>query len=168
MSIYSVLEHLNPNFKENSLLNTKQLEKLENDTFTMADYDINVFFTIFPEFKKVFETQNNKFSFMFAFYLDIALHLFSKEEYDRQQIIAISLYLAHNLELSIKRNKNIENNVSLNSSNASATLQRDMGGKPSNKELVLDFEASYRQTEYGKMLYPLMAIIGKTRRIWCS
>ena len=106
MSIYGVLEQLNPNFTESNLLSEEQMNKLKKDTFTMADYDVNVFFTLFPEFLKVFEKQENKFNFMYAFYLDIAKHLFSYEEYDRQQILCISLYLAHNIELSIGRNKN--------------------------------------------------------------
>ena len=168
MSIYGVLEQLNPNFTENSLLSEEQIIKLEKDTFTMADYDVNVFFTLFPEFLKVFEKQENKFNFMFAFHLDIAKHLFSYEEYDRQQILCISLYLAHNIELAIGRNKNIGNNVSLNSSNASSALTRDEGGRPSNKELELSFEASYRQTEYGKILYPFLKTIGKMRRVWVA
>lgn len=168
MSIYSVLEQLNPRFYENSLLSPKQISKLEKDTFTMADYDVNVFFTLFPEFLKVFQKQENKFNFMYAFHLDIAKRLFSYEEYDRQQILCISLYLAHNLELAIGRNKNIGNEVSLNSSNASSSLTRDEGGRPSNKDLELSFEATYRQTEYGKILYPFLKTIGKMRRVWNS
>ena len=168
MSIYSVLEQLNPNFKENSLLNEQQIDKLKKDTFTIADYDVNVFFTIFPEFIKIFDKQENKFNVMYAFYLDIAKHLFSYEEYDRQQILCISLYLAHNIELAIGRNKNIGNTISLNSSNVASTLNRDEGGRPSNKELELSFEATYRQTEYGKILYPFLKTIGKMRRMWVA
>ena len=168
MSIYGVLEQLNPNFHKDSMLSEPQLEKLKKDKFTMADYDKNVFFTLFPEFVKVYEKQENEFNFMFSFYLDIGLHLFSYEEYDRQQILCISLYLAHNLELAIARTKNIDNNISLNSSKLASTLTRDIGANPTNKQLEVSFESEYRKTEYGMMLYPIMKTIGKIRRVWVS
>lgn len=163
MSIYGVLEKLNPQFLQGTTLNEEQIIKFREDRFTMADYDKDVFLAIFPEFIKVFDKEKNKFNFMFATYCDIAQHLFSAEEYDRSQILCISLYIAHNLELALNRNKNIDNEITLNSSNILETLSNDKGGKAKMKQ-ISTFESYYRKTEYGMMLYPLMKTIGATRK----
>lgn len=163
MSIYKVLEQLNPSFLQGTSLSEEKITKFREDRFTIADYDTDVFLSIFPEFLKVFERETNKFNFMFATYCDIAQHLFSEEEYDRSQVLCISLYIAHNLELALNRTKNIDNNISLNSANIQTTLSNDKGGKDKTKHLA-SFESYYRQTDYGMMLYPLMKTVGRTRK----
>lgn len=139
---------------------------------TLEEYNLSVFLNIFPEFKSVFDSSdtNNtltRYNRMFQFYLNLGSQIFTDDYYGDNQTMAISLYIAHYLQLSIMRTKNVGNTANLNTQSPSATVARDLGG---GKEVIItpkkalsDFQAEMSQTEYGMELYPIMRAVGNTR-----
>lgn len=163
MSNGETLQQLNPYYyKGNDLSNNNEYQKVKQFSFTIAEFDLEKFLNIFTEFNQVFNKETTKFSFMFEMYKNIALQLFSKEEYGEMQVFCIACYIAHYLELAISRNKNIGNNISFNTETPSTTVSRNIGAKE-RKSLQNEFNVFYNQTSYGRMLYPYMKIISGMR-----
>ena len=160
MSITSTLNQLNPL----TLLGVKEevIQRLYDGTFTKADYNIDVFLCFCPEFKNIFMTKDSKYDFMYDFFCEHAINIFSKEDYGTAQLFCISMYIAHNLELSLATTKNVNNTANLNSENSSSTVSRDKGGTH-HPRTKTNFESDYSKTSYGQRLYPFMKIVRGSR-----
>lgn len=127
---------------------------------TIAEYSKEDFLKIIPEFKELFSSEDsNKYDIMFDIYSNIGLNIFSNPFYGKQSILCLTLWIAHNIAISLPRTKNIENEFNLDSQNISLTAQNDMGGKD-KKQLLAGFKEKYSLTSYGRILYPIMQQAG--------
>ena len=163
MSITNTINQLNPYYLIENGVPQEVAYRLLDGSFTKADYSMDVFFCFCPEFKNIFmHDGDNKYDFMFDFFSQHALNIFSKEEYGSAQLFCISMYIAHNLELSLATTKNINNTANLNTENPSPTVSRDKGGTH-HPRTKTNFESDYSKTSYGQRLYPFMKIVRNTR-----
>lgn len=128
---------------------------------TITEYSKDDFLKIVPEFKQLFTNEENgKYDIMYSIYEEIGKSIFASQYYGKQAILCLSLWLAHNLALSVPRTKNIGNEVNLDSENITTTGQNNMGGK-SKKESMASFRDKYSLTSYGRILFPIMEQVGK-------
>lgn len=128
---------------------------------TITEYTKDDFLKIVPEFKQLFiGDETNKYNVMFNIYSEIGKSIFASQYYGKQAILCLTLWLAHNLAISIPRTKNIDNEINLDSQNISATAQNDMGGKSKDKYMA-GFREKYSMTSYGRILFPIMEQVGK-------
>jgi hypothetical protein len=162
MSITNTLNQLNPYNLISSGIQPDVVKRLLDGSFTKADYNQDVFFNFCPEFKNIFLSEGSKYDFMYDFFCEHALNIFSREDYGTAQLFCISMYIAHNLELSLATTKNVNNTANLNSENASATVSRDKGGSH-HPRTKTNFESDYSKTSYGQRLYPFMKIVRGNR-----
>jgi len=127
---------------------------------TIEQYSKEDFLKIIPEFKELFSSEdNNKYDIMFGIYSEIGKSIFSNQYYGQQSILCLTLWIAHNIAISLPRTKNIHNEFNLDSENISATAKNDMGGNH-KKELLAGFREKYSLTSYGRILYPIMQQVG--------
>lgn len=163
MSITNTINQLNPYYLIQSGVPEQAAYRLLNGSFTKADYSKEVFLCFCPEFKNIFMyEENNKYDFMYDFFCEHALNIFSREEYGSAQLFCISMYIAHNLELSLATTKNVNNTANLNTENTSQTVSRDKGGSH-HPRTKTNFESDYSKTSYGQRLYPYMKIVRNSR-----
>lgn len=163
MSTANTINQLNPYYLLQNDIEPQVVERLLNGNFTKADYSQNVFLSFCPEFSSIFmSNEPGKYDFMYEFFCEHALNIFSKEDYGSAQLFCISLYIAHNLELSLATTKNINNTANLNSENSSSTVSRDKGGTH-HPRTKTNFESDYSKTSYGQRLYPFMKIVRNSR-----
>lgn len=128
---------------------------------TIQEYTRADFLKIVPEFKNIFTTDaNGIYDVMYSIYEDLGRGIFSEQYYGKQAILCLTLWIAHNLAVSIPRTKNIGNEVNLDSENISQTAMRNQGGK-NKKELMAGFREKYSLTTYGRILFPIMEQVGK-------
>lgn len=128
---------------------------------TIQEYGKEDFLKIIPEFKQLFTSEeSNKFDIMFNIYSEIGKSIFANKYYGSQAILCLTLWIAHNIAISLPRTKNIGNELNLDSENISKTAQNDMGGK-NKKDYMAGFREKYSLTTYGKILYPIMEQVGK-------
>jgi hypothetical protein len=163
MSITNSINQLNPYYLLQSGVKQDVADRLLNGRFTKADFSQNVFLSFCPEFSSIFmSNEPSKYDFMYEFFCEHALGIFSKEDYGSAQLFCIAMYIAHNLELSLATTKNINNTANLNSENSSPTVSRDKGGTH-HPRTKTNFESDYSKTAYGQRLYPFMKIIRSSR-----
>ena len=131
---------------------------------TLETYNINVFLTLLPEFKDLFDDNlTNRYNIMFSLYLDIAKQVFSDWEYGELLFYCVTFFIAHHLQLTLGRNKNNNNVANLNSTKPSDNVARNIGEKKDKEKVMSSFEREYAMTEYGQMLYPIMKFVGMNR-----
>jgi hypothetical protein len=134
-----------------------------NTNLTFENYNINVLLTLFPEFKDIFDDNvNNRYNIIFSLYLDMAKHIFTDWEYGDLLFYCVSLYIAHNLQLTLGRTKNYNNVANLNAETPASNNARNIGSK-SKESAMSDFQREYSKTSYGQALYPIMRQIGLNR-----
>ena len=128
---------------------------------TIDKYTKEDFLKIIPEFKTLFVDDNtSKYDIMFDLYSSLGKSIFQSQYYGFQNILCLTLWIAHNIAISLPRTKNIQNEYNLDSENISQTAQNDMGGKH-KKDYMAGFREKYSMTSYGRILYPIMCQVGK-------
>ena len=124
------------------------------------------FLTYFSEFNTVLEKETSRYSNLFNIYLSLAKNTFEESLYGDNIKYIYALYIAHQLQLAINRDKNINNQTNLNSVNISPTVSNSIGGKEIPKGSEIDYvRATYNQTRYGQELYSLVAPLVKINYI---
>ena len=130
---------------------------------SLDDYDISDFLVVCPEFKNVFDgNENNRYNIMFSIWLDQAKKVIT-EEYGDNMFICYTWYIAHHLAITLNQNKNIGNSANLTSVNVTNNLAYNQGGKDKKTSAKSEFEADYGRTEYGRNLLEIMRIVAKGR-----
>ena len=118
---------------------------------------IESFLSFFPEFKSTLGQENSMYKNTFNIYYNIAKNTFSENIYFESTEFVRNLYVAHNLQMTFNRAKNINNNANLNTSIASVSKKDNIGGKEEKfRSSISEFYNSYAQTEYGIQLYSLI------------
>lgn len=127
----------------------------------LSDYKKEDFLKILPEFNNIFDdSEKNKFNIMFDIHSEIGKSIFNDRLYGKQAIMCLTLWIAHNITLSIGRTKNNNNLVTLDTQNPSSTVANDNGSK-SKHQYLAGFREKYSLTEYGQILFPIMQQVGK-------
>lgn len=120
-------------------------------------YDINKFLSFFPEFKPALENENSLQRGIYNIYSELAKNTFSENLYFENTEMVWSLYIAHHLQMSFNRQKNVNNNANLNSSIVTVSKKDNVGGKEEKfRSSINEFYNSYAQTEYGILLYSMV------------
>ena len=120
-------------------------------------YDINKFLSFFPEFKPALENENSLQRNVYNIYSELAKNTFSENLYFENTEMVWSLYIAHYLQMSFNRQKNVNNNANLNSSIVTVSKKDNVGGKEEKfRSSINEFYNSYAQTEYGILLYSMV------------
>lgn len=120
-------------------------------------YDINKFLSFFPEFKPALENENSLQRNIYNMYSELAKNTFSENLYFENTEMVWSLYIAHHLQMSFNRQKNVNNNANLNSSIVTVSKKDNVGGKEEKfRSSINEFYNSYAQTEYGILLYSMV------------
>lgn len=120
-------------------------------------YDINKFLSFFPEFKPALENENSLQRNVYNMYSELAKNTFSENLYFENTEMVWSLYIAHHLQMSFNRQKNVNNNANLNSSIVTVSKKDNVGGKEEKfRSSINEFYNSYAQTEYGILLYSMV------------
>lgn len=120
-------------------------------------YDINKFLSFFPEFKPALENENSLQRNVYNIYSELAKNTFSENLYFENTEMVWSLYIAHHLQMSLNRQKNVNNNANLNSSIVTVSKKDNVGGKEEKfRSSINEFYNSYAQTEYGILLYSMV------------
>lgn len=120
-------------------------------------YDINKFLSFFPEFKPALESDNSLQRNVYNIYSELAKNTFSENLYFENTEMVWSLYIAHHLQMSFNRQKNVNNNANLNSSIVTVSKKDNVGGKEEKfRSSINEFYNSYAQTEYGILLYSMV------------
>lgn len=120
-------------------------------------YDINKFLSFFPEFKPALENENSLQRNVYNMYSELARNTFSENLYFENTEMVWSLYIAHHLQMSFNRQKNVNNNANLNSSIVTVSKKDNVGGKEEKfRSSINEFYNSYAQTEYGILLYSMV------------
>lgn len=120
-------------------------------------YDINKFLSFFPEFKPALENENSLQRNVYNIYSELAKNTFSENLYFENTEMVWSLYIAHHLQMSFNRQKNVNNNANLNSSIVTVSKKDNVGGKEEKfRSSINEFYNSYAQTEYGILLYSMV------------
>lgn len=120
-------------------------------------YDINKFLSFFPEFKPTLENENSLQRNIYNIYSELAKNTFSENLYFENIEMVWSLYIAHHLQMSFNRQKNVNNNANLNSSIVTVSKKDNVGGKEEKfRSSINEFYNSYAQTEYGILLYSMV------------
>ena len=110
------------------------------------------FLTYFNEFNQILQSETSTYNTLFGIYLNLAEKTFEETLYGDS-----IEYVAHNLQLAVNRNKNINNQANLNSTNISNTVSNNLGGKEVAKGSEVNYiRATYNQTRYGQELYSLV------------
>lgn len=120
-------------------------------------YNINKFLSFFPEFKPALENENSLQRNVYNIYSELAKNTFSENLYFENTEMVWSLYIAHHLQMSFNRQKNVNNNANLNSSIVTVSKKDNVGGKEEKfRSSINEFYNSYAQTEYGILLYSMV------------
>lgn len=120
-------------------------------------YNINKFLSFFPEFKPALENENSLQRNVYNIYSELAKNTFSENLYFENTEMVWSLYIAHHLQMSLNRQKNVNNNANLNSSIVTVSKKDNVGGKEEKfRSSINEFYNSYAQTEYGILLYSMV------------
>lgn len=120
-------------------------------------YNINKFLSFFPEFKPALENENSLQRNIYNMYSELAKNTFSENLYFENTEMVWSLYIAHHLQMSLNRQKNVNNNANLNSSIVTVSKKDNVGGKEEKfRSSINEFYNSYAQTEYGILLYSMV------------
>jgi hypothetical protein len=115
------------------------------------------FLTYFNEFNQILQSETSTYNTLFGLYLNLAEKTFEETLYGDSIEYIHALYVAHNLQLAVNRNKNINNQANLNSTNISNTVSNNLGGKEVAKGSEVNYiRATYNQTRYGQELYSLV------------
>lgn len=118
------------------------------------------FLETFPEFRNIFydkgQLVEGRYTSIFKAYNTLGKKVITSDIYEDSTNYCISLYIAHYLQLSIDRTKNINNVSNLNTTKASDTVNNNEGGKGSKGE---DLD----KTEYGKILKTFMRALSNSR-----
>lgn len=159
----SAIEQLNIyTLSGNQGLSAQNIYQLASGNGHLANYDLELFLAICPEFKQNFDNNPlNRLNILFTLYCDNGKKVFSRELYGDSSVFCLSWYIAHYLEISLNNMKNEGNNANLNSTSLPNNMNYGLGGKEKkSNNLDNGLKEDLYRTNYGRSLYEYMRVAG--------